>query len=798
MIKKILIITIILLAFLLNAEVTDMSRFYDYQEIEDSLFAWAEQYPNLAHVESIGTTLTDHLPIWAMKISDNVELNEDEPAILIIGTCHAEEVMGTELVMNNIKEMLTNRDFSPFSYWLNELEVWFVPTMNPEGMRVVMGFYEDNEEVFPSQVGEWIQETSYRKNRRDNNENNLFDYDPNQVGYDIDGVDPNRNYPFNWVQGDTLYAVNIDETELYDYYRGPYPLSENETQAINELAKREKFVYSIHWHSSRSGKLKERIYFPFNWSDVRPSPDLQISQHIGESVALEIISETGNPYEVYASSGRKGNEHDYLYKEYGTFQLLIEAGTSNIQPDTLLMQDQIERTKQGFYWLLNRALRFQYGTNVETHSMLTGHVFDSETGNPIDAEIIIHEHNAEYFSPRLSDEEYGRFWRPLLPGVYTITARKKGYLPVTYPGVIVNTASWSEITLNLDPAPEYTYQGTMKDENGESINGYIVNDYMGVADTLYINNGVFDFTFFEGEHNIEIISDGHISYKGVWTINSNDTNLEIILSSENIVFEEDFESGTNNWDVEGPWVIINDENAAFENNSITDSWGGKGFYSPDCDVHITTSSPIPIPDTDHVMLSFMSSRYTEFEFDSVMVQVSTDNSNWDLLWSGTGQYEEWKLELVNLDNYIGEEIYLRFRLKDISPDQILNPDQLLVDTGWTLDNIKVVIGNYDFVEVEDDTINFPSPKIELENNYPNPFNPVTTFSFNIENTDVKSASIKIYNIKGQKIENLILNQDQIKKGSITWNAKENPSGIYFYKLDVNNNNYGIKKAILLK
>jgi YVTN family beta-propeller protein len=54
---------------------------------------------------------------------------------------------------------------------------------------------------------------------------------------------------------------------------------------------------------------------------------------------------------------------------------------------------------------------------------------------------------------------------------------------------------------------------------------------------------------------------------------------------------------------------------------------------------------------------------------------------------------------------------------------------------------------------EDDII---SNKTELIGNYPNPFNPTTIISFNLTPEDAKNAELEIYNIKGQKVKELLI------------------------------------------
>ncbi len=71
---------------------------------------------------------------------------------------------------------------------------------------------------------------------------------------------------------------------------------------------------------------------------------------------------------------------------------------------------------------------------------------------------------------------------------------------------------------------------------------------------------------------------------------------------------------------------------------------------------------------------------------------------------------------------------------------------------------------------------------KLEQNYPNPFNPVTTINFTLaENSDIE---LSVYNILGQKVENLF--NGILDKGShsILFNASNFSSGVYFYTLNI--------------
>ncbi|MBT4333988.1 MAG: hypothetical protein HOD64_12020, partial [Candidatus Cloacimonetes bacterium] len=452
--KSIITIVLIMLITALSAQVVLDERYHTYEEIIQEISELQANHPDIVSVHVIGSTLgadpyQDPIPIYAVKLSNNVGIDEDEPSVMNAGQCHAEEVLGVEVVMHMLHEIVANRMVDPYNVWLDNLEMWFVPTYNPEGLQVVM----DGRDI------------TYRKNQRDNNENGILDFVVG-AGGEIDGVDTNRNYGFNWIHGDP-FGVGGPE-EWNDYYRGPGPFSEGGTQAIRNLAEQQHFIYSINWHSSRTGFFSEKVYYPSNWAGVHPTPDLALSQSIGESVAALIMKEDNTgPYEPYASSGRKGNAHDWFYKAHGTIQLLIECGTQNLQPNNdppeYLVDDTCERCSEGAYWLFNRAL----GYNAPG-AMLIGNVTDVDSANPLVAEVIIEEADASYFDPRLTDELYGRYWRPLLPGTYTMRVVKEGYEEQLVENITVNSSSWKEEDVQLTPIPEVLVNGNVY-SNGNPI-----------------------------------------------------------------------------------------------------------------------------------------------------------------------------------------------------------------------------------------------------------------------------------------------------------------------------------------
>ncbi|MBK7378649.1 MAG: T9SS type A sorting domain-containing protein [Ignavibacteriales bacterium] len=86
-------------------------------------------------------------------------------------------------------------------------------------------------------------------------------------------------------------------------------------------------------------------------------------------------------------------------------------------------------------------------------------------------------------------------------------------------------------------------------------------------------------------------------------------------------------------------------------------------------------------------------------------------------------------------------------------------------------------------------------KYFLSDNYPNPFNPNTSISYSIpENAFV---TLKIYDVLGNEVEELINEQKEPGNYQIDFNASELSSGIYYYTLTAGNFT-STKKMILVK
>lgn len=123
----------------------------------------------------------------------------------------------------------------------------------------------------------------------------------------------------------------------------------------------------------------------------------------------------------------------------------------------------------------------------------------------------------------------------------------------------------------------------------------------------------------------------------------------------------------------------------------------------------------------------------------------------------------------------------------------------------TISNTKVYAGTLfrgawerpltDYVtDVEIVSDNLPL-SFNLAQNYPNPFNPTTTIKYSIPESG--NVSLKVYNILGNEVVSLINEEKTPGVYSVTFDAGNLPSGVYFYKIRAGNY-FETKKMLLIK
>lgn len=267
----------------------------DYDAIVDLLYETESEHPDIAEVHDIGDSwektqgFADR-DILALKISDNVEVDEDEPEALIMALHHAREWPTSEIAAQLIENLTDRYGLDSRVSWLvDNREIWIVPVVNPDGLEYAMNVDEN-----------------WRKNRRDNGDGTF-------------GVDLNRNY--NGSQnGDPLGewgGVGTSHDPSSIVYCGEHPFSEPETQAIRDLALNHSFSVAIDFHT-----FSDLVAWPWGYTSDLP-PDNEDLVRIGTSMAAL------NGYTADQSVGlypTTGDSLDWLYGGVDIYAFLFEVG----------------------------------------------------------------------------------------------------------------------------------------------------------------------------------------------------------------------------------------------------------------------------------------------------------------------------------------------------------------------------------------------------------------------------------------------------------------------------------------
>lgn len=357
-----------------------MGGYYTYAEIQTDLDEMFQLYPNLITQKfSIGTSIEGRT-IWAAKISDNPNINENEPTAGFDALVHAREPQSMATQMYYMWYLLENYGTDPeATYLVNNREMFFVPCFNPDG-------YEYNRQTDPNGGGMW------RKNRR-NNGNGCY------------GIDLNRNFGYMWGYDNIGSSPDpCDET-----YRGASSFSEPEPQAIRDFAILNN--YGTHFNMHTYGGY---ILYPWGYINAE-TPD---SLTFREFAAL-LTSFSGY---TFGSGGQllgynsNGSIRDWMYGEL-TLKNKTYGYTIEIGDDFWPQQNEI-------YPIAQQNLR-----TMIYQSFLAGEY----------VQLINPNFNVQYFLPNNTVELLPEFKNKGLATAYNLTIELTS--PSQY--VVINTGSSS-------------------------------------------------------------------------------------------------------------------------------------------------------------------------------------------------------------------------------------------------------------------------------------------------------------------------------------------------------------------
>ena len=109
-------------------------RYYRYDELTAYLKGWAEKYPNLCKLESIGPSYEGR-DIWLMTVTNfDTGPDDEKPAYWADGNIHATETSASTASLYLINKLLTGYgNDDKVTYALDTRAFYVVPRLNPDG-----------------------------------------------------------------------------------------------------------------------------------------------------------------------------------------------------------------------------------------------------------------------------------------------------------------------------------------------------------------------------------------------------------------------------------------------------------------------------------------------------------------------------------------------------------------------------------------------------------------------------------------------------------------------------------------
>ncbi len=359
----------------------------------------AADYPDRCRLESLGPTanqLRSH-DLWALRISDHPEVEEDEPEVLLVSSLHGDETTGFILLLRLADHLLTGYGADAAATALVDgVELWLVPAGNPDGTY----FAGDHTVAGASR------------------------YFTTASG-DSAWVDPNRNYP------DPVLGDHADGFPWWP-----------ETVAMMAFAEDHSVVLSANLHGGA-----EVVNYPWDSSSRRHADDEWLYHVSREYADLAHAASPGgyltdlddgvtNGWDWYTVFGGR---QDYTTYFHGGRELTLELSAVK-----LLDSSQLDA-----HWQYNRASLLAWVGRSLTG--VRGRVVDAD-GRPLAAtvEVVGHDRAVDR-SWVTTDPDVGDFHRLLLPGAYTVRFTAPGHHQLEVAGVAVTAGDATRLDVVLHP-----------------------------------------------------------------------------------------------------------------------------------------------------------------------------------------------------------------------------------------------------------------------------------------------------------------------------------------------------------
>jgi len=312
-----------------------------------------------------------------------------------------------------------------------------------------------------------------------------------------------------------------------------------------------------------------------------------------------------------------------------------------------------------------------------------------------------------------------------------------------------------------------------KNSHPSLVNVVISNNTAGVGGGIHCYNSSPSYLNVSIVNNMAIETYWEYSYGGgICSEKSNSNLMNVTISG-------------NSADFGGGIICANNSNSTLVNSILWNDAPQEIYFYPEGDSNSITIAYSDIQNGQNGIVTNDngSVNWLDGNIDAEPLFANPENGDFHLTWTNFPIPDSTKSPCIDTGD----------------PNSPLDPDSTRAD-----------MGAYYFDQSQQGIEDIPilSVRCMLYQNYPNPFSSSTTISFILATKSHKNSQIKIYNIKGQLVkclacgESLSAEADRVGY-SIFWDGKDKKgntlsSGIYLYKLIVDNNTLDTKKCLLLR
>ncbi|MFH1861763.1 MAG: M14 family zinc carboxypeptidase [bacterium] len=823
-----------------------MRDYHSYEELVAELNAIASAHPDLCRAVNIGPTVQGRA-LWFMKISDNVNVEEDELEFLYISSMHGDEVVGKEMCMYLINLLVDEYGIDPdLTELVNETEIWIMPSMNPDGTAMGSRYNANGVDLnrnFPDRVDDPNNTTAGREIETANVMNWSFAHEP-IFSANFHGGALVANYPWDHsFDSQANYAYTQDQDVLFGAaetysWNNPSMWNNNTYPFVNGV------VNGVRWYQVSGGmqdwnyvwmgdmditmelgttKWPSSSSLPGYWEDNRNAMisylqfahrgilGLVTNATSGQPVRAEIRIPSRNDFATYTDPDA-GDYHRVLMN--GTYDLDVTSfgywpahitsvqvsGTQATRVDVALEPADL----MNFSGILHNPS----GGGLAARLTLVGMPYESVTTNT----------SGEFTFTNIYEGEYSLRIENLTDGSLI-------QIPVSWSTTSDSLELWGPITLFYDGFESGLSQWTAQGSWGTSGNAYVGSQ--SAADSpsgSYSNNQNISLTN-NSSLNLADYDYATLSY---WIIFNCESNYDSIFTEVNPGSgwnKIQFYNSTQDW-----WSLeIYDLDAYLASNlqlryrlwtdgSVTRDGG---FID---EVRLCVASLSPIAQTTSVTLTP----------SGTPIQIPAAG--------GTFQYN---IQVANNGTVqVTGDVWCNLTLPSGSPyGPTLGPVPITLAAGQVLSrdrtqqipgrapagtySYNAFFGDYPNVVWAQDSFPFeklgvdgsgiadwlnsgdlfpgetaseialaPTPgEYLLAQNYPNPFNPTTEIHFALP--EAQHVKLSVYNTAGQRIAVLLDGFREAGWHEVTWDAADLATGLYVYKLETAGGSL-TQKAILIK